>query len=159
VILYKENLKPQEALLCFAFARLEWCSVISLLEVRGKPFYDALVNRWILYVRRQWLTLILTAVCGLLAVDFFTGPAGLRDLVVLRERRAQLEAAHKELLKSNAALKLKLSRLHDDDRYLERRIREQLGYVRPDELVYRFATEDSSPGSARDSSADHQADR
>jgi cell division protein FtsB len=56
-------------------------------------------------------------------------------------------------------LKLKLSRLHDDDRYLERRIREQLGYVRPDELVYRFATEDSSQGSARDLSDDHRADR
>jgi len=48
-------------------------------------------------------------------------------------------------------LKLKLSRLGNDDRYLERRIREQLGYVRPDELVYRFATEASSD--------DHQADR
>ena len=114
------------------------------------------MNRWSLYLRRQWLTLVLTAVCGLLAVDFFTGPLGLRDLVVLRERRSQLEAAHKELLKSNAALKLKLSRLHDDDRYLERRIREQLGYVRPDELVYRFATEDSSQGSARDLSDDHR---
>ena len=146
-------------MICLAFARLEWCSVISLLEVRGKPFYDALVNRWTLYLRRQWLTLVLTAVCGLLAVDFFTGPLGLRDLVVLRERRSQLETAHKELLKSNAALKLKLSRLRDDDRYLERRIREQLGYVRPDELVYRFATEDSSQGSARDLSDDHRADR
>ena len=146
-------------MLCLAFARLEWCSVISPLEIRGKPFYDALVNRWSLYLRRQWLTLVLTAVCGLLAVDFFTGPLGLRDLVVLRERRSQLEAAHKELLKSNAALKLKLSRLHDDDRYLERRIREQLGYVRPDELVYRFATEDSSQGSARDLSDDHRTDR
>ena len=146
-------------MLCLAFARLEWCSVISLLEVRGKPFYDALVNRWTLYLRRQWLTLVLTAVCGLLAVDFFTGPLGLRDLVVLRERRSQLETAHKELLKSNAALKLKLSRLRGDDRYLERRIREQLGYVRPDELVYRFATEDSSQGPARDLPDDHQADR
>lgn len=117
------------------------------------------MNRWTLYLRRQWLTLVLTAVCGLLAVDFFTGPLGLRDLVVLRERRSQLETAHKELLKSNAALKLKLSRLRDDDRYLERRIREQLGYVRPDELVYRFATEDSSQGPARDLPDDHQADR
>ena len=113
-----------------------------------------LVNRLSLYLRRQWLTLILTAACGLLAVDFVTGPLGLRDLIVLRERRAQLENVHKELLKSNAALKLKLSRLGNDDRYLERRIREQLGYVRPDELVYRFATEASSD----DRQADRQAE-
>jgi cell division protein FtsB len=52
------------------------------------------------------------------------------------------------LIKSNAALKLKLERLGNDDRYLERRIREQLGYVRPDEMVYRFATEASSPSSS-----------
>jgi cell division protein FtsB len=103
-----------------------------------------LVSRLNLYLRREWLTLVLATACGLLAADFATGPLGLRDLMVLRERRAQLETVHKELLKSNAALKLKLARLGNDDRYLERRIREQLGYVRPDELVYRFATDGPS---------------
>ena len=109
-----------------------------------------LVNRLGQYLRREWLTLFLTAACGLLAVDFATGPLGMRDLMLLRERRAQLETVHRELLKSNAALKLKLGRLGKDDRYLERRIREQLGYVRPDELVYRFATESSSQASPDD---------
>ncbi|MGH7915444.1 MAG: FtsB family cell division protein [Candidatus Binataceae bacterium] len=109
-----------------------------------------LVTRLRLYLRREWLTLVLTAACGLLAVDFVTGPLGVRDLIVLRERRAQLETVHKGLLKSNAALKLKLDRLGSDDRYLERRIREQLGYVRPDELVYRFATENSSRATSDD---------
>jgi cell division protein FtsB len=106
-----------------------------------------LVDRLSMYLRRQWLTLALTAACGLLAVDFAVGPSGMRDLMVLRERRAQFEGVHKDLLKSNAALKLKLGRLGRDDRYLERRIREQLGYVRPGELVYRFSTEGSSEGS------------
>jgi cell division protein FtsB len=109
-----------------------------------------LVNRLSLYLRREWLTLFLTAACGLLAADFATGPLGMRDLMLLRERRAQLETVHRELLKSNAALKLKLDRLGKDDRYLERRIREQLGYVRPDEMVYRFATESSSQASPDD---------
>lgn len=107
-----------------------------------------LVNRLSLYLRRQWLTLVLSAACGLLTVDFAVGPLGLRDLMVLRARRTQLEAVDGKLLKSNAALKLKLGRLGNDDRYLERRIREQLGYVRPDELVYRFATEASSQTSS-----------
>ena len=108
------------------------------------------MNRLSLYLRREWLTLVLAAACGLLTVDFAVGPLGMRDLMVLRERRAQLEGVHKELLKSNAALKLKFGRLGNDDHYLERRIREQLGYVRPDELVYRFATEASSQGSSDD---------
>lgn len=109
-----------------------------------------LVNRLSLYLRREWLALFLTAACGLLAVDFAIGPLGMRDLMVLRERRAQLETVHQKLLKSNAALKLKLGRLGNDDRYLERRIREQLGFVRPDELVYRFAAESSSQASSDD---------
>ncbi len=103
-----------------------------------------LVVRLSLFLRREWLTLILAVACGLLAMDFVAGPLGLRDLMVLRGRRAQIETMHKELLKSNAALKLKLARLRTDDHYLERLIREQLGYVRPGELVYRFATENSS---------------
>jgi cell division protein FtsB len=110
-----------------------------------------LVKRLSLYLRRQWLTLVLAAACGLLALDFAMGPLGVRDLTLLRARRIQLETVHKKLLKSNAALKLKLGRLGNDDRYLERRIREQLGYVRPDELVYRFATE--SPSQASDAQA------
>jgi cell division protein FtsB len=103
-----------------------------------------LVDRLRLYLRREWLTLTLAATCGLLAIDLVTGPLGVRDLIVLRERRAQLEEVHRGLLKSNAVLKLKLRRLGNDNHYLERRIREQLGYVRPDELVYRFATDASS---------------
>jgi cell division protein FtsB len=110
-----------------------------------------LVSRLSLYLRRRWLTVALAAACGLLAVDFVSGPLGLRDLMALRARRAQLESVHKELLKSNAALKLKLGRLGNDDRYLERRIREQLGYVRPDDLVYRFATD----GPSEDRQPDH----
>jgi cell division protein FtsB len=121
------------------------------LKFEVSLFTMLLVNRLSLYLRREWLTLLLAAACGLLAVDLVSGPLGVRDLIVLRERRAQLEGMHGGLLKSNAALKRKLGRLGNDDRYLERRIREQLGYVRPDELVYRFATEASS----EDRQADH----
>ncbi len=94
-----------------------------------------------LFLRRQWLTLSLAAACGLLAIDVVAGPLGLRDLIALRTRRAQLEITHRELVKSNAELKLQLNRLDHDNRYIERRIREELGYVHPDELVYRFASE------------------
>ncbi len=104
-------------------------------------FTMLLMPRIRLYLRREWLSLILAAVCALLAADFATGPLGLRDLVALRARRAQLEITHQRLLQSNAALRLKLNRVRGDRRYLQRLIREQLGYVRPDEIVYRFAAD------------------
>ena len=115
-----------------------------------------MMSRLSLYLRREWLTVVLAAACGLLVMDFATGPLGVRDLILLRERRAQLETVHRKLLGTNSALRLELGRLAHDDRFLERRIREQLGYVRPDELVYRFSTESSSQGSsnAQDSSND-----
>ena len=99
------------------------------------------VGRISLFLRRQWLSLSLAAACGLLTVDIVAGPLGLRDLIALRARRAQLEITHRELVKSNAESKLQLNHLEHDDRYIERRIREELGYVHPDELVYRFASE------------------
>ena len=102
------------------------------------------MNRLTFHLRRHWLTIALGAIAAALALDFAVGPLGLRDLMALRARRTQLEATHRQLLSSNAALKLKLERLRADDRYVERRIREQLGYVRPDELVYRFASDPSS---------------
>lgn len=98
-----------------------------------------LVRRVSLYLRREWLTLTLAAFAALLALDFAFAPLGLRDLLALRAERARLEAAHSRLLESNTALKIKVRRLRSDNHYIERLIREQLGYARPGEIVYRFA--------------------
>jgi cell division protein FtsB len=102
------------------------------------------MRRLSLYLRREWLTLTLAAMSVLLALDFAFAPLGLRDLVALRAERSRLEAVHLRLLESNAALKAKLSLLQGDSKYLQRLIREQLGYVRPGEIVYRFATPSTS---------------
>lgn len=114
-----------------------------MLEVRLKSFYDNRVRRLILYLRREWLTLILAAAFAMLALDAAMAPLGIRDLVALRARRAQLEDTHQHLLASHTALKLKIQRLQRDNHYIERLIREQLGYVRPNELVYRFPADKS----------------
>lgn len=98
------------------------------------------MRRLSLYLRREWLTLALAALLALLATDVAFAPLGLRDLLALRAERARLEAVHLRLLETNTELKVKAGRLRDDDRYLQRMIREQLGYVRPGEIVYRFAT-------------------
>ncbi len=103
-----------------------------------------LVRRLSLYLRREWLTLMLATLSALLAADFALAPLGLHDLLALRAERARLETVHARLLESNTALKLKIRRLHRDNHYLQRLIREQLGYVRPGDFVYRFAEHTNS---------------
>lgn len=90
-------------------------------------------------LRRLWLNLILGAVLGALALSCFYGPLGPRDLLVLRQHRVQLVAVRDRMLADNADLADRVARLHSDDAYLQRLIRQELGYARRDEFVYRFA--------------------
>jgi cell division protein FtsB len=91
------------------------------------------------FLRRLWPTLILAVVMAALAFDCVAGPMGVRDLIALRQHQTHLEAARDELRAKNDGLAKRLGHLKSDDRYLERLIRRELGYARPDELVYRFA--------------------
>lgn len=104
------------------------------------------VQRLSSFLRREWLTLTLAAVAALLALDFAFAPLGLSDLVILRAERTRLEAIHVRLIESNANLKTKVRLLRGDKHYQEQLIREQLGYVRPGEIVYRFATPSNPDG-------------
>ncbi len=69
---------------------------------------------------------------------------GPRDLLLLRDRRAQLEAQRTELIVRKAGLETTVQNLRSNDRYLEHRIRTELGYARPDEMVYKFTADASS---------------
>ena len=92
------------------------------------------------YVRCEWLTLILAGVVIALAADLGMAPHGLRDLIALRVHRAQLEAVEHRLTLSNQELRDRIVRLGTDNQFIERQIRAELGYVRPGEVVYRFAS-------------------
>jgi len=92
-----------------------------------------------LYLRREWLSLILGAVLVALVANCLTGSLGIRDLFALRGHRAQLERTRDHLLVENTELKARLVKLRSDDTYLQRLIRQELGYARPDEFVYRFS--------------------
>ena len=89
-------------------------------------------------LRRMWLSLNLGAVAVGLVLNCLSGPRGARDLIVLRTDRAALEAQLRRLTRDNAELETIVQRLRSDDRYIERQIRRELGFARPDELVYRF---------------------
>jgi cell division protein FtsB len=90
-------------------------------------------------LRRIWPTLILFTFAMLLAYDCVAGPMGVRDLLALRQHQARLETARDRLIAENDALTRRVANLQSDDRSIERLIRRELGYARPDELIYRFA--------------------
>jgi len=83
---------------------------------------------------------MLVAVLGGLASDALVGSSGPRDLLILRRHGRLLAAQRDALLMDNAAFRERIRRLRTDDTYLERLVRQELGYVRPGELVYRFPT-------------------
>ena len=106
--------------------------------------YDRAMARLSSYIRREWLSLILGLILILFAVSLFAGPLGPRDLLSLRRHRKALEAQREELLARNATLRTNVQKLTSDNRYLERLIRRELGYSRPNELVYKYANPDTT---------------
>jgi len=98
------------------------------------------------YIRREWLSAVLGLILTVFAISLFAGPLGPRDLITLRRHRKTLETKREDLLARNAALRTSVQRLTSDDRYIEHLIRRELGFTRPNELVYKYT------GSAQNSS-------
>jgi cell division protein FtsB len=109
------------------------------LKCGGTIFTISAVGRLSSYLRERWLNLILGAILLALLGNCLAGPLGPRDLFILRHHRAQLESTRDHLQAENSSLKLRIAKLRSDDAYLQRLIRRELGYSRPNELVYRFA--------------------
>jgi cell division protein FtsB len=59
-------------------------------------------------------------------------------LLLLRRHQSELAEKRDHLIRENTELRKRIERLRSDDGYIERMIREELGYVRGDEIVYRF---------------------
>ena len=94
-------------------------------------------------LRRQWLSLILAGVLACLTLDGLRGSNGPCDLLILRYHSHALTKERDRLVLDNAALRVRIIRLKSDDAYLQRLIRQELGYARPDEFVYRFTKSDN----------------
>ena len=101
------------------------------------------------------MNLILLIVLILIGLDCLTGPLGLPDLTALKRDRIELEQARDRLQNENAQRRENIGRLRSDDAYLQRLIHQELGYVRPDELIYRFAGTPADGGTDGDVSASH----
>src|SRR5271154_3426029 len=100
------------------------------------------------------LNLILVTVLVMLLLDALINPLGLRDLTVLRRDRRQLEGARDHLIAENARRDTTIARLRSDEIYLQRLIHQELGFVREDELIYRFSDRSDSEDDATDSASD-----
>ncbi|HSR57736.1 MAG TPA: septum formation initiator family protein [Candidatus Binataceae bacterium] len=96
-------------------------------------------------LRREWPSLILGAILAALMGNALLGANGPRDLLLLRQRRAQLEVARTKLMARQAELETSVQNLRSNDRYIEHLIRRELGYARPDELIYKFTGEPPAP--------------
>jgi len=97
-----------------------------------------------LHLRREWLTLILSAMLLAMLLGTLWGPHGPHDLLILRRYRGDLEARREQLAERNAEVGTLVQRLRSDARYLERLIRKELGYAREGELIYRFSDDASA---------------
>ena len=74
---------------------------------------------------------------ALIAVVIF-GSRGLLHLRTLTAEHDDLGKRIALLLHENEQLRTRIERLRTDDRTLERLAREQLGFTRPGEVIYRF---------------------
>jgi cell division protein FtsB len=80
------------------------------------------------------LVVAIVAVLGSLVF----APDGIPSLLALKRERQRLGEQAVALLEQNTTLREQIDRLRTDDRFLEGLARQELGFVRGDELVYRF---------------------
>jgi len=67
------------------------------------------------------------------------GRSGVARLSELNECKRALTDRAFRLLQENQALRERITRFHDDDRYLEELARTRLGMVRDGDIIYRFS--------------------
>jgi len=104
------------------------------------------MNYWVMIYRIGWITLSILVVVAVIAmfVPQFKQYNELRRKESALQDEIQLE---EEIVKH---LKDQQERLKSDPRFIEKLAREELGYAKPDETVFRF-TDDETPSSNRTS--------
>lgn len=85
-------------------------------------------------VRRR-TALIAISVAGALAVLSVADARGFRRYLELQDGAASLKARNEKLRAENERLRGEIESLRDDPAALERAAREELGFVRPGEIV------------------------
>jgi len=87
------------------------------------------------------LWLIVGIILGLVFLWDVVGPFGLWKLHRMKEERKRIYLSSMELAKKNTALEEQIKRLKDDPEYQEYVVRRELGWVRDNEILYKFLGE------------------
>ena len=94
------------------------------------------------HISKRHLLYFLGGVILLLAVVTVVGERGAIHLWRLRGEKSRIDEQNYRLQKENEALRQRVSRIRNDNHYLEKLAREELNLVRPGEVIYRFPKSD-----------------
>ena len=86
--------------------------------------------------RRRGLHLLLVFVTLVLVIDALVGEKGLLESMRARRQYEQLERSVEDLKRDNARLREQTRRLNEDPAAIESLAREELGLMRPGEIVF-----------------------
>jgi cell division protein FtsB len=92
---------------------------------------------------RSWPVYLFGSLILLLSLVTIVGERGALHLWRLCDEKNRLDAENYRLQKENDALRQRVSRIRNDNHYLEKLAREELNLVRPGEVIYRFPSAES----------------
>jgi cell division protein FtsB len=104
------------------------CVILPLSEPMTLPFH----------ISQRHLLYLLGGLILLLAVVTVVGERGAIHLWRLRGEKSRIDEQNYRLQKENEVLRQRVSRIRNDNHYLEKLAREELNLVRPGEVIYRF---------------------
>jgi cell division protein FtsB len=87
-------------------------------------------------IRKRGVHLLLIFVTLILVIDALIGEKGLTQSMNARRQYRQLQASLDGLKRDNAALREEMRRLSEDPAAIESLAREDLGLIRPGEIVF-----------------------
>lgn len=92
------------------------------------------------YRKRQFGRLVLVLVFLLLCYFFLAGDYGLINILAQQRRIKRLEQETHRLRAEQFDLTQQCLKLKGDSTYIEKKVREELGMIKPGERVYQFVT-------------------
>ena len=87
------------------------------------------------------LWLIVSIILGLVCLWDVVGPFGLWKLHRMKKEHKRIYLSVLEINKKNTAFEEQIKRLKDDSEYQEYVVRRELGWVRDNEILYKFLGE------------------
>ena len=94
------------------------------------------------YFFRRWLFRFLSAAALALGIGYLPykayGPSGVAQALRLEKDLKELEESNKKLQEENYVLIQRIQSLKDDRNAIERVARDELGLVRPEDVVFKF---------------------